>query len=67
MNLVLTLSPPGSTLMLPVRLAPRFIQEHLGSPIMGLASPLELTTLQMLLREFQGQIYDDKHGQIQGE
>jgi hypothetical protein len=45
-NLTHALSPPPQ---LPVRLAPRFNQEHLNSPTMGLASPLEPTALQMPL------------------
>jgi hypothetical protein len=66
MNLMLNLNPPVLTPQLPARLAPRFNQEHLNSPTMGLASPWEPTTLQMPVREVQGQIYYDQHGQIQG-
>jgi hypothetical protein len=67
MNLMFTRSPPVLTLQQPVRLAPRFNQEHLNSPNTGLVSlPLEPTTLQMPLREVQGPIYYDQHGQIQG-
>jgi hypothetical protein len=67
MNLMLTLSPQILTPQLPVKLAPMLNQEHLNSPNMDLASPPEPTALQMLLREVQGPIYYDQHGQIQGE
>jgi hypothetical protein len=66
MNLVLSPSPPVLTPQPPVRLASRFNQEYLKSPTIGIASPPECTTLQMPLRETQGQIYYDQHGQIQG-
>jgi hypothetical protein len=39
MNLMLTPSPLVHVLQLPVKLAPRFNQEHLNSPNTGLASP----------------------------
>jgi hypothetical protein len=61
MNLTLTLSPPVLTPQLPMRLAPRFNQEHLNSPNTGLAS----IALQMPLSEVQIQIYYDQHGQTQ--
>jgi hypothetical protein len=66
MNLMLTPSPPVLTPQLPVKLAPRFNQEHLKSPTTGLACPLEPTTLQIPLREVQGQTYHDQHSQLQG-
>jgi hypothetical protein len=66
MNLMLTLSPPVLAPHLPVKLAPMFNQEHLNSPNVGLASPPGPTALQMPLKEVQGPIYYDQHGQIQG-
>jgi hypothetical protein len=66
MNLMLTLSPPVLTPQFPARLSPRFNEEQLNSPITGLASPQEPTTLQMPLREVQGPIYYDQNGHIQG-
>jgi hypothetical protein len=53
MSLMLTLSPPILIPQLPERLAPRFNQEHLNSPTIGLVCPPEPTTLQMCLREVQ--------------
>jgi hypothetical protein len=64
---MLTPSSPVLTLQLTVRLAPMLNQEHLNSPIMGLASPQGPTALHMLLREVQGPIYYDQHSQMQRE
>jgi hypothetical protein len=56
-NLMLIPSPP--ILILHLKLAPSFNQEHFSSPTIDLASPLQSTALQMTLREVQGPIYYD--------
>jgi hypothetical protein len=66
MSLRLTPSPPDLTPQLLARLAPKFNQEHLNSPSIGLASPLKPNTMQMPLREVWDPVNYDYHGKIQG-